>query len=96
MLFRSIWEGYATVIVKNPVWSSKDCSAFGKEDAMAAVLHPDTVEWLRGLPPRKAYKEAREAVYRSGPVSSEDFLDVYEQLVEEDILTWDQINAFDR
>jgi hypothetical protein len=63
---------------------------------MGAVLHPDTVERLRGLPPKKAYQEAWDAVYRSGPVSSEDFLDVYEQLVEEDILTWDQINTFDR
>ena len=63
---------------------------------MSAVLHPDTVERLRGLPPRKAYQEARDAVYRSGPVSSEDFLDVYEQLVEENVLTWDQINSFDR
>ena len=62
---------------------------------MAAVLHPDTVEWLRNLPPRRAHKEARDAVYRSGPVSSDDFLDVYEQLVEEGILTWDQIKAFD-
>jgi hypothetical protein len=63
---------------------------------MGTVLHPATVERLRGPPPSKAYQEARDAVYRSGPVSSEDFLDVYEQLVEENVLTWDQINSFDR
>ena len=63
---------------------------------MTTILDPDTVERLRRLGPRKAYEEAKDAVYRSGAVSSDDFLDVYEQLVEQGVLTWDQIEEFDR
>jgi hypothetical protein len=61
---------------------------------MAAILDPDTLDRLRSLPPREAYTEAKDAVYRSGAVSSDDFLDVYEQLVDDGILTWDQIEEF--
>lgn len=63
---------------------------------MGAILDPDAVERFRRLAPRDAYEEAKNAVYRSGAVSSDDFLDVYEQLVEHGVLTWDQIEEFDR
>ncbi len=62
---------------------------------MAAVFDPETLERLRTMTPRQAFATARESVFRSGPVSSEDFLDVYEQLVEEGILTWDQMEEFE-
>lgn len=61
---------------------------------MGTILDPDTLERLRSLPPEKAYKVATDAVYGAGGVSSEDFLDVYEQLVEHGILTWAHINAY--
>ncbi len=62
---------------------------------MAAVLDPETLDRLRTLTPRQAYETARQAVYRSGAVSSEDFLDVYEQMVDEGILSWDQVGEFE-
>jgi len=62
---------------------------------MAAVLDPETLDRLRTMTPRQAYEAARQAVYRSGAVSSEDFLDVYEQMIDEGILNWDQLGEFE-
>ncbi len=62
---------------------------------MAAVLDSETLDRLRTMSPRQAYDTARQAVYRSGAVSSEDFLDVYEQMVDEGILSWDQVGEFE-
>jgi hypothetical protein len=61
---------------------------------MSTILDADTLEWLRSLPAEKAYREATDAVYRAGSASSDDFVDVYEQLVEQGILTWDEIEQF--
>ena len=61
---------------------------------MGAILDPDTLSRLRALGARQAFQEAKDAVYRSGAAASDDFLDVFEQLVEAGILTWDQIEAF--
>jgi|WetSurMetagenome_2_1015567.scaffolds.fasta_scaffold173785_2 hypothetical protein len=63
---------------------------------MAAVLDPETLDRLRTLTPRQAYDTARQSVYSSGPVSSEDFLDVFEQMVDEGILSWEQVGEFER
>ncbi len=62
---------------------------------MAAVFDPETLERLRTMTPRQAFTVARESIFRSGAVSSEDFLDVFEQLVDEGILTWDQLEEFE-
>ena len=62
---------------------------------MAAVLDFETLDLLRTMSPRQAYDAARQAVYRSGAVSSEDVLDVYEQMVDEGILSWDQVGEFE-
>ena len=62
---------------------------------MAIRFDRETIEKLRAMPPREAIEQARRAVFQSGSVGSEDFLDIYSQLVEEDVLTWDQVNAFD-
>jgi hypothetical protein len=61
---------------------------------MATILDPDTLERFRTMSPRQAYLLAKEAVYRSGAVSSEDFLDVFEQLVENGILTQEQLDQY--
>ena len=63
---------------------------------MAAVLDPETLDRLRTLTPRQAYDTARQSVYNSGPVSSEDFLDVFEQMVDEGILSSEQVGEFER
>ena len=63
---------------------------------MAAVFDPETLERLRTMTARQAFSAAKEAVYRSGPVSSDDFVDVYEQLVDEGILSWEEVEEFDR
>jgi hypothetical protein len=61
---------------------------------MVAILDPETVERLRALTPRQAFEQAKSAVYRSGAVGSDDFLDVFEQLVDTGVLTWEQIEEF--
>ncbi len=63
---------------------------------MPVVLDRETVEKFRRLSPREAFEEAKNAVYRSGANSSDDFLEMYEALVEQGVLSWDQIEAFDR
>ena len=56
----------------------------------------ETIERFRSLPAPEAFRQVRDAVYRTGSVGSEDFLEAYEQLVRHDVLTWEQIEAFDR
>jgi len=60
-----------------------------------AELDPETLDRWRTLPPRAVYTEARAALHRVGASSSEDFLEVYETLVAEGILTWEEIERFD-
>ena len=61
---------------------------------MSAILDRETLERLRALPPRDAFRDATDAVYRAGAVSSDDFLDVYEQMVDAGILSWEEIDRF--
>lgn len=63
---------------------------------MSATLDRETLERLRTLSPREALRNATDAVYRAGAVSSDDFLDVYEQLVDAGILSWEEIEQLDR
>jgi hypothetical protein len=63
---------------------------------MAARLDPETLERLRTLPPREAFEECRRAVHRAGRAGSEDFLEIYEQLVEAGIVSWEEIEGFER
>ena len=63
---------------------------------MAAKFDEETIERFRKLPAAEVLDRAKDAVYMTGPVSSEDFRDVYRQLVEEGILTWSQVEQFDR
>lgn len=63
---------------------------------MAEVFDPETLERLRTMTARQAFSVAKEAVYRSGPVSSDDFADAFEQLVDEGILSWEDVETFDR
>ncbi len=61
-----------------------------------AFLDIESIDRLRLLAPREAYEEVRQAIYRSGTVSSDDFLEAFDQLVEVGVLTWDQIEEFER
>jgi hypothetical protein len=64
------------------------------EGTMADLFDFETLEKLRALPPRDAYDVVKNALYKQGPTQSQDFLDAYEELVEEGILTWEQIEEF--
>ena len=56
-----------------------------------------TLEDLRELGPRDAWERVRRAVYQiPGGTSSEDFQSALEQLVREGILSWDEIERFER
>lgn len=60
-----------------------------------AIFDPETVDRLRQGDPRQAFLEVKEAVYRAGSASSEDFLEAYTQLVDAGILSWEQIEEFE-
>ena len=61
---------------------------------MGDLFDFETIQHLRTLSPRAAYDTVKGALYRHGPTTSEDFLEAYEELVEEGILTWEQIEEF--
>jgi hypothetical protein len=61
---------------------------------MATVFDRETLDRFRTLTPRQAFEEAKTAVYRAGAAGSDDFLDVYEELVAQGILTQEQIEEF--
>ncbi|MCP3980864.1 MAG: hypothetical protein GY716_16300 [bacterium] len=62
---------------------------------MAVQFDRETIDRLRDLPTRKALTEAKSAAYRLGSVGSEDFLTMYQQLVDEGIVSWDQVEEFE-
>ena len=62
---------------------------------MQALLDVATLDRFRRMSPREAFDEARDAVFRMGGSTSEDFLEVYEALVDQGILSWDQIAEFE-
>lgn len=63
---------------------------------MATELDKETIEQYRSLSAREAFEQVKSAGYRAGAVSSDEFLDLFEQLVDEGILTWDQVEEFNR
>ena len=55
-----------------------------------------TLERFRTLTPQEIYREVTDAMHQvEGPKGSEDFVDALDSLVDEGILTWDQIQNFD-
>ena len=55
-----------------------------------------TLERFRTMTPHEIYREVTEAVHRvEGPKGSEDFVDALDSLVDEGILSWDQIQNFE-
>ncbi len=61
-----------------------------------AIFDPDTLERFRGASPRDVFWEAKAAIYRTGAASSEDFLDAFEEIVDAGILSWEQVEEFER
>lgn len=62
---------------------------------MGVRFDEETLERFRTMSPHEAFRAARTAVFGTREAGSEDFLDIYEQLVEEGILSWDQVEQFD-
>ena len=60
------------------------------------VLDVDSVERLREMTPREAYNDVKQTVFRAGGVTSDDFQSAFDQLIEAGILTWEQIEEFER
>ncbi len=54
-----------------------------------------TIERFRRLGPQRAFEEAKNAVYRLGGSTSDDFLEVFQELVDRGILSWDQVEEFE-
>lgn len=61
-----------------------------------AIFDEETVNRLRRAHPREVYSEVKEAIYKTGGASSEDFLSAFEELVDAGVLSWDQIEEFER
>jgi hypothetical protein len=61
---------------------------------MGVEFDEQTLARLRSMPPREAFEAAKDAVYRSGAVSSDDFLDAFEALVDHGVLSREQIDEF--
>jgi hypothetical protein len=62
---------------------------------MGMRFDEETLERFRAMSPKEAFRAARTAVFGARESGSEDFIDVYEQLVEEGILSWDEVEQFD-
>ena len=56
----------------------------------------ETIERWRRLGPVATYREARAALFRQGASSSEDLLDAFEDLVERGLLSWEDIEQFEK
>jgi hypothetical protein len=55
-----------------------------------------TLERFRTMTPQQIYREVTDAVHQAaGPKGSEDFVDALDSLVDEGILSWDQIQNFE-
>jgi len=61
---------------------------------MRAQFDSETLDRLRAMEPRDAFEAAKDAVYRSGAVGSDDFLDAFDALVEAGVLTREQLDEF--
>ena len=61
---------------------------------MPEVIHPDEIEVLRRLPPRDAFERVKNALYKGGSVTSDEFLEAYDQMVELGILTAEQLEEY--
>lgn len=59
---------------------------------MPIKFDAETLERFRTMTPKEIYVEVTEAVCRApGPRGSEDFLDALDVLVDQGILSWEQI-----
>ena len=56
---------------------------------------PETIERWRRMGPETTHREARDALFQQGASASEDFIDVFEDLVERGLITWDEIERFE-
>ena len=63
---------------------------------MGIQLDPETIERFRKMSAREALSQARDTAFRAGASTSEDFVDLYEQLVGEGILSWAEVDQYDR
>jgi hypothetical protein len=51
---------------------------------------------FRLLTPKEAFWEVKSSIYRTGAAASEDFQDAFDELVDAGVLSWDQIEEFER
>ena len=63
---------------------------------MPVKFDPETLDRFRRMTPQEIYREVNLAVHQvPGGAGSEDFLDTLDSLVDEGILSWDQIQNFE-
>ncbi len=60
-----------------------------------ATFDPETLERWRGMEPKAIYLEVVESLHRTGAATSAEFLDAFEDLVDEGLLTWEGIEALE-
>ncbi len=57
----------------------------------AGIFDTETLDRIRGMSPCEAVEETKRLVWANGGTSSDDFHEAFEALVEQGILTWEQI-----
>jgi hypothetical protein len=58
------------------------------------IFDPESVETLKGLPAREAFERVKDALYRMGGATSEEFAEAFEEMVELGILTPEELEEF--
>jgi hypothetical protein len=61
-----------------------------------AIFDPETLARFRRTDPRETFWEVKSSIYRTGGASSEDFLNAFDELVDAGVLSWEQIEEFER
>jgi len=68
----------------------------GYNTGMADELFDEkTIERFRAMGPERAIAEAKDVIYRLGGTTSDDFLDVFEELVRRGVLSWEQVEELE-
>jgi hypothetical protein len=61
---------------------------------MPEIFDPEQIEILRGLPAREAFERVKDALYRNGGATSDEFLDAFDEMVALGILTPEQLEEY--
>ena len=62
---------------------------------MPEIFDPESVEKLRGLPAREAFERVKDALYRNGGATSDEFAAAFDEMVALGILTAEELEELE-